>query len=140
MRHTNDKWPDETEAMLKQLYLEGRTYSQIGKVIGVSRCAVSGKLRRLMGAGVVPKINRDRGKPPSARSYTPRRKQLALVVEPAPQPECVPVDLMDMQSGQCRFPVTEAAPYGFCGAPSKDSWCAYHRAIVFQPKYPARAA
>jgi hypothetical protein len=40
-------WTDENVAILKTMWADGATYSEIGARFGISRCAISGKVHRL---------------------------------------------------------------------------------------------
>lgn len=63
------EWPDERVERLKALYqqtLPRLSLSEIAKALGVSKSAVTGKVRRLKLA--------DRGAPPALKSAGPRRR------------------------------------------------------------------
>lgn len=48
-----------------------------------------------------------------------------------PAPNSRPCDLMGLTNETCRFPITDAAPHRFCGAPECDNangviYCSHH--------------
>jgi hypothetical protein len=58
---------------------------------------------------------------------------LPLPADPAPAAASVPVGLLDLEPHQCKFPVTSALPYLFCGAERVEGrpYCSHHVAIAF---------
>ena len=133
-------WTDERIAELTKLWSEGLSGGNISRQMGVSRCAIMGKVRRL---NLVPHNDtpgwvRKRLTPHRSRSHaaTPRAKPMP---QPAPLelPPCAPVKLVDTQRQHCRFPMW-SDEYGFalgfpvCGRDKADGsvYCSDHRRVT----------
>ena len=151
-------WTDAQVKALEKLWAEGLTAKAIGKVFGVTRSAVLGKVHRLslparFIASAKPRTcERVLETPP--RKHFEREEQrlhprkpgeppprLRLVVSDRPSKR--EVDILHLEHEHCRWPRADAsAPggYVFCGAQRSDvsAYCAEHNAIAFQPKKPAR--
>jgi GcrA cell cycle regulator len=155
-------WTDERVELLRKLWLEGLSASQIASALqnGITRNAVIGKVHRLGLSGRVkasaPSIPRVRTKPlrPSApRSSAPMmRGNTALavkslpaeVVEPEPLEDVVipiseRVTITELKEAMCRWPLGDptTAEFRFCGAKKPvdgaGPYCAYHSRIAYQP-------
>ena len=118
-------WTDEKDAILRCYYGSGLSAESITVLLGsgFSRSAVLGRARRLglPGPRTVPRVRRTR--PPAP----PR-----VVVAPAPPPVSRRLNIMELQSLDCRWPDEgDQAPYTFCGTlqDGESSYCAYHRRI-----------
>lgn len=140
-------WTDERVELLKKLWLDGRSASQISGELGggVTRNAVIGKVHRMGLSG------RARGPDPApATPIRPRDKQparpqvirpagpavrgnlaLAITPRPAPQPAPRPADevvipiservtLMELRETMCRWPLGDPTQmdFRFCGLKS----------------------
>ena len=141
-------WTDERVELLRQLWLDGRSASQISAQLGhgVTRNAVIGKVHRLGLAG--------RAKAPSATAAPPRaasaprmtsRSQsspsrpavrgataLALAAEPMLDtrpvfqeddvvvPMSLRVTIVDLKEAMCRWPLGDptSSEFRYCGSPS----------------------
>ncbi|WP_424933050.1 GcrA family cell cycle regulator [Amaricoccus macauensis] len=85
-------WTDERVEMLKAMWAEGKSASQIAKELGgVTRNAVIGKVHRLglsnrTGAEPAPEQSEPSTEPPQAPAPEPRVTQAAPEPEPTPQP------------------------------------------------------
>lgn len=135
-QHTSGWTPERVET-LKRLNAEGLHPSQIGPVLGISRNAVIGKLRRLNvtlahavpmdSAGQRLRTPRVRVRPPPA--LHPRPRQLtpegtlapdlqtieALALEVAP-PEFLGIEFRKLKAKHCRYPRGgDGAPTLYCG-------------------------
>ena len=140
-------WTDERVELLKKLWLDGRSASQISSELGggVTRNAVIGKVHRMGMSGrakapeAVPvAAARPRDKQP-ARTVTPRptaplvRGNLALSVAPRPVAQAAPrqlaevvipiserVTLMELKETMCRWPLGDPTQrdFRFCGLKS----------------------
>ncbi|MGY2046774.1 GcrA family cell cycle regulator [Methylobacterium sp. JK268] len=148
-------WTKERVELLKRLWGEGRSASQIAAEIGgVSRNAVIGKVHRLGLAGRVTKTNGA----PAPRSRAPgdeeRPATLPTIVAPAPAPLALiraeppaPVEvalpvservtIMELREFMCRWPMGDPASpdFRFCGARSITGlpYCTHHARIAYQP-------
>jgi GcrA cell cycle regulator len=154
-------WPDERVVVLKQLWLDGLSASQIAAQLGdgITRNAVIGKVHRLglSGRGSPTRVSRPRTKRPRQPS-APRQVQTAgntalkpkTVSRPAPRPEPAPepIRLVDMPEGErigilqltektCRWPIGDpgADDFCFCGhePQANTPYCDYHASLAYQP-------
>ncbi len=156
-------WTDERVELLRKLWLEGLSASQIARELanGISRNAVIGKVHRLGMSGRVktaaPAIARPRPKVtrPAAhqRSNMPLvRGNTALAMRPQPNTAILPepqedvvipmsemVTMMDLKESMCRWPMGDPATgeFRFCGAKKganqSGPYCTYHSRIAYQP-------
>jgi GcrA cell cycle regulator len=162
-------WTDERVDLLKKLWSDGLSASQIATELGgITRNAVIGKVHRLGLSG--------RAKAPSAANPRPRkarppthvlrmtrpamRGNTALArqayvlyeVEAEPEPEplenIVPIgqrcSLLDLSDAKCRWPIGDpgAADFFFCGGKplAELPYCAYHARLAYQPVERRRAS
>ena len=155
-------WTDERIELLKNLWSEGRSASQIAAEIGgVTRNAVIGKVHRLglSGRGKAKAANAPRPRKatraPSApgpiaeavrgsRVLAPVPIPLAVGPErPAPEEDEVAVPLservtiMELRESMCRWPMGDPSKpeFRFCGARSAIGlpYCTHHGRIAYQP-------
>ncbi|MCJ8142758.1 GcrA family cell cycle regulator [Ancylobacter sp. A5.8] len=155
-------WTDERVELLKKLWSEGLSASQIAAELGgVTRNAVIGKVHRLGLSGrakaVAAPAPRPRKPRPSAPTAVPARPAvhgnaaLATVVravaEPEPEEVADPVanvipmadrcTILDLTEFTCRWPVGDPGKQDFfyCGSRTKTGlpYCAYHARIAYQP-------
>lgn len=122
-------WTDEAVTTLTRMWDEGLSASQIGAELGVSRCAVLGKIDRLG----LPK----------------RREQSHLVPKLAPQPLLAPIiadidipqaqrvaSVLDLTHEHCRWPVGDPGTpnFFFCGARPIEglSYCGAHCRVAYR--------
>lgn len=147
------EWNDEDRRRVGQMLKKGWSAGRIGKELGLSRCAVIGRIfrdpqlklqapvtkaipgmasrprKRLVKKPPPPKI------PPAPPIKTPPAPVVAL---PRPPFRCVP--LKDLGRRDCHWPVSPhgAAPdeHLFCGAGTRrgERFCPYHCLIAFQPR------
>jgi GcrA cell cycle regulator len=142
--HDNHKlgWLAERIERLKTLWERGWSASAIANDLGgVSRNAVIGKIHRLKGYSPPPHKAPAIAKPPPAPKPKPK--------PPAPkQPRVVlnvpflNLTIDELKTGVCRYPHGEAAPYFFCGQPTRDGspYCALHCRITLQRYQPGAPA
>jgi GcrA cell cycle regulator len=123
----------EAELLMREMFEDGFTMSQIGAVIGCSRNAVIGKVHRLGLERFVPRATPLLRQPQatrrarSPRPPPPPPKPLLVEVE-APTAEHAHKQITELQHGDCRWPVGEPADFCFCAEPQRwdSSYCAYH--------------
>jgi hypothetical protein len=88
---------DEVEAMVRALR-EGATYSEVSAMLGRSRGAIAGCIRR----------------------YTRSREALPVLLPDSPAPEPAGVSLLGLKPGMCKWPVAEVPSltggFAFCAA------------------------
>ncbi|MCF4127833.1 GcrA family cell cycle regulator [Methylobacterium sp. SyP6R] len=158
MMDAGPSWTKERVELLKRLWSDGRSASQIAAEIGgVSRNAVIGKVHRLGLAGRVLKANGAapaggrRPRPESGAAapvaetpsmLAPAPPALALV-QPAPSsatvalPESARVTIMELREFMCRWPMGDPSTpdFRFCGdrAIAGLPYCTHHCRIAYQP-------
>ena len=151
-------WADERVELLKKLWADGLSASQIAGELGsVTRNAVIGKVHRLGLSG--------RAKNPSSAASRPRKprsaSQMLRVSRPSirgntalqhaydydfePEPEIteniIPIGqrrtLLELTDATCRWPIGDpgAAEFFFCGGNTLNGlpYCHYHSRVAYQP-------
>ncbi len=159
-------WPDERVEILKKLWLDGLSASQIAAQLGdgITRNAVIGKVHRLglSGRGSPTRAARPRTRrprQPSAPKRMPTSGNAALkaktAVSPArrSEPALEPIRLVDIPVGErigilsltektCRWPLGDPGSdeFCFCGQTPQDGtpYCDYHASIAYQPAHERR--
>lgn len=145
-------WDDERVELLKKLWAEGLSASQIAsRMGGVTRNAVIGKVHRLGLSGRATPAKPQRG-----CSYEPSEdladEQRSQAVKPIiPEPEFNAPLVLDsgdkttvptLKNNMCKWPIGDPAreDFHFCGQPTSagKSYCAYHARLAFQPAQPRR--
>jgi GcrA cell cycle regulator len=155
-------WTDETIELLRRLWLDGKSASQIAAMLGggVTRNAVIGKFHRLGLTG------RMKSKAPAAprtreRSSQPRSPRivsrpsdwvfrgnaaLALAVEPVIEPQveaivapmALRVSLGELNEAMCRWPLGDpaASEFRYCGLATHNDapYCAHHMRLAYRPR------
>ena len=130
-------WTSQLDDILRKMAADGKTSTQIAKVIGRGRPAVCGRCNRLgIKLGLKEerrnKIVIKRGavkKTVFVNPYQPREK-----IRPS-----AGIALIDAGSHQCRWVIGNGNPadYRFCGAYSGDSsYCPEHHGIVYMKVRP----
>lgn len=154
-------WTDERVEILKKLWIEGLSASQIAMELGdVTRNAVIGKVHRLGLSGRGKTSNpSSRTRQPRTPSNTSKPRQssggtvgnAALKMSPdahvAPAPRVAQYEelvipfgeranIMDLTEHTCRWPIGDptSKEFHFCGRKSDEStpYCSYHRNIAYQ--------
>lgn len=155
-------WTDDRVEILKKLWLEGLSASQIAMELGgVTRNAVIGKVHRLglSGRGKTPRAP-SRPRAPRPRQNNPKPKHsggatignAALDIQhdenPVPLPNIqryeelvIPfserANIMDLTECTCRWPIGDptSSDFHFCGKKSAEEspYCSYHSKIAYQP-------
>ncbi|HLK23243.1 MAG TPA: GcrA family cell cycle regulator [Caulobacteraceae bacterium] len=145
-------WTDDRVELLKKLWLEGLSASQIAKQLGgVTRNAVIGKVHRLGLSGRATPSQPSRStfktpRPPRPISHaTPRR------LEPRPSPMPPPVyfveepgsaTVLTLGAHMCKWPIGDPATdsFTFCGRRSDGDgpYCVHHARIAYQPQQPRK--
>ncbi|WP_127090963.1 GcrA family cell cycle regulator [Aquabacter cavernae] len=155
-------WNDERVELLKRLWGEGLSASQIaGELGGITRNAVIGKVHRLGLSGRVKSATpaRPRKTRPEASAPRPNPRPATLgntalapafeaLVEAAPAPAPAPATdnvvplaqrctIMNLTESTCRWPVGEpgTASFYFCGSRSVTGmpYCTQHARMAYQP-------
>ncbi len=151
-------WTDERVELLKKLWADGLSASQIAAELGgITRNAVIGKVHRLGLSG--------RAKSPSSASPRPRKPRqthmlrvrpairgntalahayaydLDADAEPELEENIIPMgqrrNLLELNENTCRWPVGDPAgpDFFFCGAQpiAGHPYCSYHVRVAYQP-------
>lgn len=155
-------WTDERVELLKKLWNEGLSASQIAAEIGgITRNAVIGKVHRLGLSGrakapsaSLPRVRKARPATQMSRPARPAvRGSTALAVrfapayqiEAEPEPELienvVPIgqrcSLLELSDSKCHWPVGDPGhpDFYFCGGNAVPTlpYCAYHCRMAYQP-------
>ena len=140
-------WTEERVSLLKKLWLEGLSASQIAKQLGgVTRNAVIGKVHRLGLSGRAapsqpqrPVYRAPRAPRPAVAAGAPRRAE--------PHAPAVPVVYVREEPGSatvltlgahmCKWPIGDPSSDGFtfCGRRiGEGSYCQEHARVAYQPQ------
>jgi GcrA cell cycle regulator len=149
-------WTDERVELLKKLWAEGLSASQIAAELGgVTRNAVIGKVHRLGLASRAKSTSAGIPRPRKPRTHMLRvarpmsrgANALALAYELEPEPELGMIDnviplgqrrtLLELTDKTCRWPIGDPATpeFFFCGGNPLIGlpYCHYHARIAYQP-------
>ena len=156
-------WTDERVEVLKKLWVDGLSASQIAKQLGsVTRNAVIGKVHRLGLAGratptrPIQRVARPRpvlvAAPPKPIDVSIMKPQTQPITDTsvaglgliAAAPIAIKkqnngdlIGVLDLGPNMCKWPIGDPtdADFGFCGAKSHENWpyCEEHGAIAYQP-------
>jgi GcrA cell cycle regulator len=153
-------WTDDRVELLKKLWSDGLSASQIaGELGGISRNSVIGKVHRLglsgrakSPSGSVPRQRKPRAHAHMIRMARPGvRGNNALapmqVYETEAEPEPALIDniipisqrcsLLELNDSKCRWPIGDpsAADFFFCGGKTIEGlpYCGYHSRVAYQP-------
>jgi GcrA cell cycle regulator len=151
-------WTDERVELLKKLWSDGLSASQIAAQMGgVTRNAVIGKVHRLCLSGrarptsSVPRVRKMRG--PSMhrpRTFVNGNTVMKTHAQPAARrlPQPVPIEdivvpislnisLLALTDAMCKWPIGDpgADQFHFCGHKNWNSlpYCEYHSRLAYQP-------
>jgi GcrA cell cycle regulator len=149
-------WTDERVELLKKLWADGLSASQIaGELGGITRNAVIGKVHRLglSGRAKSPSSSAPRARKPRSHmlrvSRTAIRGNNALALaydmepelEPEPIETVIPLEqrrtLLELNEATCRWPVGDPSTpdFYFCGGPPVAGlpYCPHHSRVAYQP-------
>jgi hypothetical protein len=141
-RRPDAAWDPAQVDELRRLHANpSLSYADIADLLGVSRCAISGKVSRMGLPKRQPSGGRH-GRKPRARN-TPFRmpppapecpqepQGRSVVRDRAATPDCL-TPLLDLGPKGCRWPEGDRVPYRFCGCPrwGESSYCGYHFALA----------
>lgn len=142
---TRFNWTDERLDQLRTLWSAGQSAAVIGAQLVVSRNAVIGKANRLK----LPSRKTLVTIPNQRWDEYMRRPQRRRV--PHPRPEPAPqlpslteveiqglrgVSLLDIQFGQCHYPLERPGPLVYCGSDAQGEYCTFHHKRMRQPARP----
>jgi GcrA cell cycle regulator len=150
-------WNDERVELLKKLWNDGLSASQIAAELGgITRNAVIGKVHRLglSGRAKSPSSSVPRPRKPRAPSHmlriarstrgnTALAQMYELDIEPEPEliENIIPIgqrcSILELNEEKCRWPIGDPGTpeFFFCGGRSIDGlpYCGYHSRIAYQP-------
>ena len=146
-------WTEERVEMLKKLWADGLSASQIAAELGgITRNAVIGKVHRLGLSGRAKSPSSSSPRPRKARSTgmmrVPRssiRGNTALAYDymPEPEPELIEIpieqrkNLLQLTEATCHWPVGDpgSPDFFFCGGEANEGspYCNYHSRVAYQP-------
>lgn len=135
-------WTTEREELLRKLWAEKpfKSHTLIARTMGGfehtrdgGRCAISGKANRmrlpLRGRDTVRATQRRAPRGPTrVQRRVKRAVRLLATIGIPPVLSGLECDFGDLQSGSCRWVVTDDKPFLFCGAPKdpESSYCTHH--------------
>ncbi len=129
-------WTKEKINILKRMHSEGESYNAIGRVLGLTRGAVGGKVGRLRDAGEISSTKSEKGQ--RVRAATPKIKRMKSHIHAELAPESFePSKPSKPISGSCQWPMWDSNNVPgchFCGAPRKNNkspYCNEHHAIAY---------
>lgn len=147
-------WNDDRVAVLRKLWAEGLSASQIAKQLGgVTRNAVIGKVHRLGLAGrATPsrpakrpvRVARPRVMGPSAprlRTAAPTFSVVIPALEPLKLEDGKAATVLTLNESMCKFPIGDPtdADFAFCGRGAGNGpYCADHARLAYQPSQSKR--
>jgi GcrA cell cycle regulator len=155
-------WTDERVELLKKLWADGLSASQIAAELGgVTRNAVIGKVHRLSLSGRAKpsggsvRTNRPKApRPPrQARPVTVGNTALKVIAQPLPRQRIVPIEdvvvpiplratILTLSDRTCKWPIGDPTDetFCFCGHNPRQSspYCEYHSRVAFQPNVERR--
>lgn len=136
-------WTDERVEMLKQLWGEGLSASQIARQLGgVTRNAVIGKVHRLGLAGRATPARAERPRMQVARRVARPRMQPMIQVpiiekDPVVDEHGRKTTVLTISDRMCKWPIGDpsTSDFHFCGHPPKagSPYCDAHCVKAFQP-------
>jgi GcrA cell cycle regulator len=151
-------WSDERVELLKKLWSEGLSASQIAAELGgITRNAVIGKVHRLGLSGrtkspssAAPRPRKPRAPThmlrvarPAMRGNTALAPMYEIDVEPEPQlvENIIPLGqrctILELNDDKCHWPIGDpsAPDFFFCGGKSIEGlpYCGYHSRVAYQP-------
>ena len=153
-------WTEERVELLKKLWADGLSASQIAAQLGgVTRNAVIGKVHRLSLSGRAKpasssprqrKVRTSSPHRPSGRHYVsgntalkthaqlaPRRMPSPALIEDIVVPISLNISLMALTEQMCKWPIGDPGADGFhfCGHRnwSGTPYCEYHNRVAYQP-------
>ncbi|KAB0269113.1 GcrA family cell cycle regulator [Microvirga brassicacearum] len=155
-------WTDERVELLKKLWTDGLSASQIATELGnVTRNAVIGKVHRLGLSGrakdkaAAEQRPRKAARAPSAPVAIPPQNRTNVIMAPVPRAPVIHVEpmlpagddlaipvservtIMELRESMCRWPMGDPtkAEFRFCGAHSITGlpYCDHHARVAYQP-------
>ena len=133
-------WTDERVDLLKKMWTEGQSASQIAKELGgVTRNAVIGKVHRLGLSGRATPTRSDR--PPISARRKPAPKPVMIEPEEPIEEEILDdgewATVLTLNERMCKWPIGHPGTekFHFCGraAQAGTPYCEAHSRVAYQP-------
>ena len=140
------KWSERDTETLRKLAKTGKSYKQIGALIGYTRNACIGKARR----EGIEKVPADTA--PRPKKFVPEKevnwtiKHRPIKATPIPPdikaPAMLLIPMMELTSNNCRYPIGEDENTLFCGLPRHRGrpYCKQHADVCYKPMLPPRSS
>ncbi len=136
-------WTDERVALLKKLWVEGKTAAEIATTLGdVTRNAVIGKAHRLKLSNRVSPIQQNQKTKKPIKASIPANTSEAPEKQRGPKKKDIVISrgkglkLEQLGPSMCRWPSGDpkAADFGFCGEKSVSGlpYCDEHARVAYQ--------
>lgn len=137
-----DGWTDDQVNLLRVLHATGNSASIMAKELGRTRNAVISKCHRMGLATRKPTITKYKTGIAKTRRTQPRRRADVALRVATTHAVSLPVDepfemlqprtLMELQTGECHYPVGNPFAVGFfyCGNAANGSYCAHHHRLT----------
>ena len=132
-------WTEERVELLKKLWAEGLSASQIARTLGdVTRNAVIGKVHRLGLSGRATPTRSDRPRITARRKPVPK----PIIIEPEPIAEEILDDgewatVLTLNERMCKWPIGHPGTdkFHFCGRKAEGGtpYCEAHSRVAYQP-------
>jgi GcrA cell cycle regulator len=131
-------WTAEEDEKIREWWAQGKTYADIAGELGLTIGSVAGHAHRMglrdsMRAKKEPAKRSNPGvyKPWSERKHYYQKKLVPM----APELDSRNLPLAELENNECRYPVTDDAPFLFCGQPQAEgsSYCAHHHHLCWTP-------
>ena len=136
-------WTAEEDAILRALYDEGKSYSQIGKALNRTKCGCISRGRKLKlpprpdlhAKRMSERTTRLRARAANPYGYSrpkrTRERKPPMIMRVVPAPDSIPVPLVDRTG--CAYPTTHNGPHLFCNAPTGGNpYCSFHHNVMFR--------
>lgn len=128
-------WTPERTALLTKLRLAGKSATEIGKALGVSRRAAAGKVHRLELPLRAPVVARDGYQYAGLNNQMVRAPGKPMKPEPVRVLTCEPIGIMQLTLSTCRFIVRgRGADALYCGDVADGVYCGAHNRICLNPQ------
>jgi len=127
-------WTEEAINQLRQMWAEGKSTGEIGKILGVSKNAVVGKAHRL-GLESRPSPIKRCGNAEVGKSESKPKSKPKETAENKKEKKKEGVSLLELTSHTCRWPIGDPKDpdFHFCGQEvmSGKNYCEKHMAEAF---------
>jgi hypothetical protein len=147
-------WSDETKERFRKMCIETNvSYTIVGAAFGITRNAAIGKARRMGIGDQRPNSRRVNNPRPQLTPKSPQiKRRMAKFREPnlkvahhepdfdfsQPPPDCLMIDLLDLNNDNCHWPIGPETPQKFCGRSRSDSkhpsYCLFHHRLGIRRK------